>query len=170
MATKVATSSVKNVKSRQWAEGVLPQEVVDVLIETEKLAEDVVLNEQQTIELDKRRQRNRECLSSLKKQPPRSSDKIPKTWICAGDFFIKMPTDKAIDFITDDQLRITSEINNLREQTKDKMLKLHEMERQSTHEISAMKNLKAMRPDELESIFDSNRGRNYQETYEDLPD
>jgi len=45
--TPQAMAARKSKTSRKWSEGVLPPEVVDVLVETERLAEEIVINEQQ---------------------------------------------------------------------------------------------------------------------------
>ena len=67
-----------------------PQFVMNYLEEVELLAEDVLADKQQMVDLDKKRNSNREALAALHKQtlaPPYSANKV---WLNFGGMFIKM--------------------------------------------------------------------------------
>ena len=67
-----------------------PQFVVNYLEEVELLAEDVLADKQQLVDLDKKKNSNREALAALHKKvvaPPHSADKV---WLNFGGMFIKM--------------------------------------------------------------------------------
>lgn len=58
------------------------------MIETERVADQILQNKQEIIELDKRRQSNREAKRNLEK----SSDK--KAWVTVGPILVKMTKEK----------------------------------------------------------------------------
>ena len=67
-----------------------PQFVVNYLEEVELLAEDVLADKQQIVDLDKKQNLNREALAALHKEilaPPYSKD---KAWLNFGGMFLKM--------------------------------------------------------------------------------
>lgn len=64
--------------------------LLEILIETEKLADQILQNKQEIIAMDKRRQDAREGLRNLMKTDD------DKTWLCVGSLLMKMPKGKAI--------------------------------------------------------------------------
>lgn len=63
---------------------------LDLLIDTERVADQVLQNKQEIVELDKRRQHNRNAKRLLQK----SNEK--KSWVTVGPLLVKMTTEKGI--------------------------------------------------------------------------
>lgn len=72
----------------------VPNKSLKLLIETERVADQIMQNKQEIIELDKRRQSNREALRSIQKG---DND---KTWITIGPMLVKMKTEKTVELLT----------------------------------------------------------------------
>ncbi|XP_068508558.1 p53 and DNA damage-regulated protein 1 isoform X2 [Syngnathus scovelli] len=85
------------------------QRVVDYLTEVEEAAEQVLTTKQQMIDLDMKRNGNREALNALRKM---CSDKVK---VCFGNTFIKLPKSTAKEMIQKDQDQLDSELNHLRQ-------------------------------------------------------
>lgn len=68
-------------------------QVLEILKNSERLADQVLQNKQEIIELDKRRQSTREAIRNLGK----NDDK--KVWITVGPILVKMGKDKACDLL-----------------------------------------------------------------------
>lgn len=80
-----------------------------LLVETERVADQVLQNKQEIVELDKRRQSNREAKRSLEK----TGDK--KAWVTVGPILVKMPKEKGISLIdkgTNDSLNLVILFNS----------------------------------------------------------
>ncbi|KAM9800242.1 p53 and DNA damage-regulated protein 1 [Syngnathus typhle] len=86
------------------------QRVVDYLTEVEEAAEQVLTTKQQMIDLDMKRNGNREALNALKKMA--SAEKVK---VCFGHTFIKFPKSTAKEMIQKDQDQLDSELNHLRQ-------------------------------------------------------
>lgn len=67
---------------------------LQLLIETERVADQIMQNKQEIIELDKRRQGNREALRAVEK----SDEK--KAWVTVGPMLVKMGKDKAVQLLS----------------------------------------------------------------------
>lgn len=120
---------------------------LELLIETERVADQILQNKQEIVELDKRRQSSREAKRNLEK----SSDK--KAWITVGPILVKMAKEKGVKllekgvfqkigqfnsikilFIAEqftDQRTIDIEIEKLRSDQKVLVSKLRDLEYQS---------------------------------------
>lgn len=61
---------------------------LELLIETERVADQILQNKQEIVDLDKRRQSNREAKRNLEK----SGDK--KAWVTVGPILVKMTKEK----------------------------------------------------------------------------
>ncbi|XP_077375725.1 p53 and DNA damage-regulated protein 1 [Festucalex cinctus] len=82
--------------------------VLDTLREVEEATEDVLTTKQQIIDLDMKRNRNREALNALK------NGVCPeKVNVCFGNMFIRFPKSKAREMIQKDQEQLNSELNDL---------------------------------------------------------
>lgn len=66
---------------------------INLLIETERLADKILQNKQEIVALDKRRQDTREAIRELGK----SEEK--KAWITVGSMLIEMKKDKALELL-----------------------------------------------------------------------
>lgn len=69
------------------------EEIVDLLKNTERVADKVIQNKSEIIELDKRRQSTREAIRDLGK----TTD--TKTWITIGPILVKMGKAKALELL-----------------------------------------------------------------------
>ncbi|XP_026200425.1 p53 and DNA damage-regulated protein 1 [Anabas testudineus] len=124
------------------------QHVLKYLTEVEEAAEDVLTTKQQIVDLDTKRNRNREALNALKTE---MSD-TEKVKVCFGNMFIKFPKSKTREMIQRDQEQLDKELNDLHKALKAKVNRLNEMQGKpelrgynlsplSTDEIKAINNL-----------------------------
>nr|XP_046237775.1 p53 and DNA damage-regulated protein 1 [Scatophagus argus] len=100
------------------------QRILEYLTEVEEAAEDVLTTKQQIVNLDSKRNRNREALNALKNEMSDSG----KVKVCFGNMFIKFPKLKTREMIQKDQEQLDKEINDLRKGLKAKVNRLNEME------------------------------------------
>ncbi|XP_038553711.1 p53 and DNA damage-regulated protein 1 [Micropterus salmoides] len=121
------------------------QRVLDYLTEVEEAAEDVLATKQQIVDLDTKRNRNREALNALKHEVPDSE----KVKVCFGNMFIKLPKLKTREMIQKDQEQLDKEINDLRKGLKAKVNRLNEM--QGKPELRGY-NLSPLSTDEVKAI------------------
>ncbi|TNN79682.1 p53 and DNA damage-regulated protein 1 [Liparis tanakae] len=101
-----------------------PERVLEYLTEVEEAAEDVLTARQQIVDLDTKRNANREALNALKNE---MSD-TEKVKVCLGNMFIKFPKSKTREMIQKDQEQLDKEINDLRTGLKAKVNRLNEMQ------------------------------------------
>ncbi|KAG8567243.1 hypothetical protein GDO81_013551 [Engystomops pustulosus] len=101
-----------------------PEKVLAYLQEVERKAEDVLGDRRQIVDLDIKRNQNREALRALSTDSFQSG---PVT-VCFGDMFINLPKDKTKEMIRRDQEKIDEEILNLRSQLKVKVNQLYEVQ------------------------------------------
>lgn len=71
------------------------EKVLEILMDTERVADQILVNKQEIVELDKRRQSNREALNELK----RTGDK--STWTSLGCVIVKLKKDVAVSLLED---------------------------------------------------------------------
>ncbi|XP_023143808.1 p53 and DNA damage-regulated protein 1 [Amphiprion ocellaris] len=121
------------------------QRVLEYLTEVEEAAEDVLTNKQQIVDLDTKRNRNREALNALKHEMSDSE----KVKVCFGSMFIKFPKSKTKEMIQKDQEQLDKEINDLRQGLKAKVNRLNEM--QGKPELRGY-NLSPLSTDEVRAI------------------
>ncbi|XP_030276893.1 p53 and DNA damage-regulated protein 1 [Sparus aurata] len=119
--------------------------VLEYLTEVEVAAEDVLTTKQQIVDLDTKRNRNREALNSLKNEVSDSE----KVKVCFGSVFIKFSKLKTMEMIQKDQKQLDMEINNLRKGLKAKVNRLNEM--QGKPELRGY-NLSPLSSDEIKAI------------------
>eukprot|EP00128_Syssomonas_multiformis_P004626 Colp12_sorted_trinity150504_noHs@19220 len=86
------------------------------LSKLEILGEDILVEKQQIVDFDRKRNTNREALGSFRRKE--HTDKKAWTWI--GSMFIKLPSDATIKLLEEDQKRLDSEISQLRDSVKRK--------------------------------------------------
>ncbi|KAG7473172.1 p53 and DNA damage-regulated protein 1 [Solea senegalensis] len=121
------------------------QRVLQYLTEVEEAAEDVLTSKQQIVDLDSKRNRNREALNALKTEIPDSE----KVKVCFGNMFIKFPKSKTKEMIEKDQEQLEKEINDVRKGLKAKVNRLNEM--QGNPELRGY-NLCPLSTDELKAL------------------
>ncbi|KAG7278627.1 hypothetical protein CRUP_031922 [Coryphaenoides rupestris] len=97
--------------------------VLESLTEVEEAAEDVLTTKQQIVNLDSKRNNNREALRALRSTPDSEKAKV-----CFGNMFIKLPKSKTQDMIQRDQEQLDKEISNLRQELKAKLNHLNKLQ------------------------------------------
>ena len=98
------------------------QKMTKILVETERIADQILMKKQESIALDKRRQETREALRTLKNSKDKNS------WITVGSMLMKMETQKAIELMAKDQVQIEKEIDSIRKEQKDLVKKHRDLE------------------------------------------
>ncbi|XP_056324178.1 p53 and DNA damage-regulated protein 1 [Danio aesculapii] len=120
------------------------QRIVEHLTEVEVAAEDILTDKQQIVDLDVRRNRNREALSALRNSSPNDNVKV-----CFGNMFIKFPQERTRSMILKDQEQLDKEITDLRKRLKAKVNRLNEL--QGKPELRGY-NLAPLSGDEIKAI------------------
>lgn len=121
------------------------ERVLRYLVEVEELAEAVLSDKRQIVDLDTKRNQNREGLRALQKDLSVSEDVM----VCFGNMFIKMPHPKTKEMIQRDQEHLDKEIERLRNQLKVKVNRLFEA--QGKPELKGF-NLNPLNQDELKAL------------------
>ncbi|XP_028303132.1 p53 and DNA damage-regulated protein 1 [Gouania willdenowi] len=123
----------------------VPVRVLDYLTEVEAAAEDILTTKQQIVDLDSKRNRNREALNALK-HDMNHTDKVK---VCFGSIFIKLPKSRTGEMIERDQEQLGKEINDLHKELKVKVNHLNEL--QGKPELRGY-NLSPLSSDELKAV------------------
>ncbi|XP_059613864.1 p53 and DNA damage-regulated protein 1 [Phlebotomus argentipes] len=121
------------------------EKTIELLEATERVADKILMNKQEIVELDKRRQANREALREVKK-----SDE-EKHWISVGCLLVQMTREKAAAMLEKDQRVIEDDIERLRTEQRNLVNELRDLEHLSpakefdikplaSHELSALQN------------------------------
>ncbi|CAG9798937.1 unnamed protein product [Chironomus riparius] len=84
--------------------------VYEIILENERVADQILQNKQLIVEYDMKRQGNREALRELRKSEEKN------VWMTVGSILIEMERDKAIDALLEEQKNIDKEIDNLRDE------------------------------------------------------
>uniref|UniRef100_A0A8C7EUG9 P53 and DNA damage regulated 1 n=1 Tax=Neovison vison TaxID=452646 RepID=A0A8C7EUG9_NEOVI len=121
------------------------ERVLRYLVEVEELAEEVLADKRQIVDLDTKRNQNREGLRALQKDLSLSEDVM----VCFGNMFIKMPHSQTKEMIEKDQDHLDKEIEKLRKQLKVKVNRLFEA--QGKPELKGF-NLNPLNQDELKAL------------------
>ncbi|XP_050999431.1 p53 and DNA damage-regulated protein 1 [Acomys russatus] len=121
------------------------ERVQQYLVEVEELAEAVLSDKRQIVDLDTKRNQNREGLRALQKDLSTSDDVM----VCFGSVFIKMPHPTTKEMIQKDQEHLDKEIERLRSQLKVKVNRLFEA--QGKPELKGF-NLNPLNQDELKAL------------------
>ncbi|XP_037903812.1 p53 and DNA damage-regulated protein 1 isoform X2 [Hermetia illucens] len=88
------------------------QKVLDLLFASETVADKIMVNKQEIIQLDKRRQQTREAIREINKHNEQ------KVWTTIGSMLVKLDRKKALEMLEKDKVQIDSEINKLRSEQK----------------------------------------------------
>ncbi|XP_053555569.1 p53 and DNA damage-regulated protein 1 [Bombina bombina] len=121
------------------------ERVLTYLQEVEEKAEDLLGDRRQIVDLDIKRNQNREALRVLYKDPS-----VPdKVTVCFGSMFLSLPKQKTKEMIERDQKQLDEEINQLRTQLKIKLNTLYEAQGQP--EIKGF-NLSPLTHEEMSAI------------------
>jgi len=101
-----------------------PNFVLDYLKQVEELAEDVLTDKQQIVDLDKMRNTNREAIRALR--TALKSDPNHKSWMNIGGQFLKYKATEGIRMLEADQKELDNQINTLRNGLLAKVNKLND--------------------------------------------
>lgn len=71
-----------------------PQEIEKHFEDLEKVAEEALCDKQEIIDLDRKRNTNREALRQLKFNPIEKENN--KNWICIGNMFLRLPKENIV--------------------------------------------------------------------------
>ncbi|XP_067632998.1 p53 and DNA damage-regulated protein 1 [Eurosta solidaginis] len=91
------------------------QKVVEIIKSAEEVADKILVNKQELVELDKRRQQTREAVRELEKN---AEDSEKKVWITVGSMLVKLEKAAALKLLKNDQMQIEREINIMNSEQK----------------------------------------------------
>lgn len=93
-----------------------PPLTIDRLQRVERLGEEILTEQQQVVDFDRRRNANREALAALRRLERQGAEAAAsaKHWVCTGDFFVKTPHGSTRAMLEADQARLDREIDALR--------------------------------------------------------
>jgi hypothetical protein len=110
--------------SHNWA----MEELTKLLTKIELTADDIINAKQQIVHLDAKRHKSREALNRLREQYKNNPRSVKKNWVCLGDMFIRLDYNTARNSITDDQYQLDQGIEKLRDELKEKVNQLRQLE------------------------------------------
>merc|ERR1719431_2529503 len=131
--------------------GILP-----IVTDIERCAEEILSAKQEIVDLDRKRNSNREAIRALEKEAKahyKGSDS--KCWLAMGNSFFRLPNRNAVDMLKTDQKKLDISVNTLRSGLKDKVNTLRDKE--GKEEMKGF-GLVALSKDELSSINTVIRG------------
>ena len=131
-------------------------QLLAALADIELAAEDVLATKQEIIDLDRKRNSNREAIRALEKEAKshfKGSDS--KSWLAMGNSFFRLPNRNAVDMLKADQKKLDISVNTLRSGLKDKVNILRDKE--GKEELKGF-GLVALSKEELSSINTVIRG------------
>ena len=116
----------------------------------ERSAEEVLTAKQEIVDLDRKRNSNREAIRALEKEAKthyKGSDS--KCWLVMGNSFFKLPNRNAVNLLKKDQQQLDLAVNTQRSELKEKVWRLREQE--GKEELKGY-GLKALSSEELSSV------------------
>uniref|UniRef100_A0ABM5G502 p53 and DNA damage-regulated protein 1 n=1 Tax=Pogona vitticeps TaxID=103695 RepID=A0ABM5G502_9SAUR len=119
-----------------------PDFVLRYLAEVEALAEEVMAGRQQIVDLDHKRNQNREALRALSKE----ADSLDPVMVCLGNMFAQLPKKTTKDMLQKDLELLDEEIAKLRKELKVKVNRL--LEAQGKPELKGF-DLKPLNTEEM---------------------
>lgn len=122
-----------------------PSFVFEYLKQVETLANDILVDRREIIELNKKRDKTREATRALKK-----NENEKNAILCLGNLFVTLPKQQANLILEKDHKHFDTEINKLEKGLKPKVNKLYEAENKP--ELKGF-NLVSLTKEEKESIF-----------------
>ena len=117
---------------------------LQTLKRSENLGEEVLADQQQVVELDKRRQTNRQAIRAVKNEREER-----KMWVMMGNEFVKVERKVLVSWLENDQKVLDKEINSIRDGLKSKVQALKQLEGE---EIPKGFFLEAMSKNDMSSI------------------
>eukprot|EP00126_Sphaerothecum_destruens_P006211 Sdes_comp19265_c0_seq2m10261 len=110
------------------------QETTRQFARIEALAEDILTQKIELTSCDKKRNSNREALTSLRRPSLQniSTGEKDKIWFCAGDFFLRLSSSQSQKLLQQDQKDLDERIEQIRVDMKQNMDMLAELEGRET--------------------------------------
>ena len=125
-------------------------DVLKLLTDIEKTAEDILSKKQEIIDLDRKRNSNREAIRALEKEgKAHYKGDDSKCWLAMGNSFFRLPNRNAVNMLKKDQQQLDISVNKLRSDLKDEVGNLREMEGQE--QLKGF-DLQALNSDELSAV------------------
>lgn len=103
-----------------------PQQVLEYLRQVEEIAEKILTDKHQIVDLDRKRNCNREGLRGLVKEMKQGANK--KSWVCIGSTFLKLEKGMIKEFMEKDAKVFDDEIAVLRKNLHTNVNTLQEIE------------------------------------------
>jgi len=104
-------------------------DLLTALAEIELAAEEVLASKQEIIDLDRKRNSNREAIRALEKEAKSHyKGEESKSWLAMGNSFFRLPNRSAVDMLKTDQKKLDISVNRLRSDLKDKVNSLRDKE------------------------------------------
>eukprot|EP00092_Neocalanus_flemingeri_P018102 GFUD01019592.1.p1 GENE.GFUD01019592.1~~GFUD01019592.1.p1 ORF type:complete len:149 (-),score=50.78 GFUD01019592.1:68-514(-) len=126
------------------------------LAEIELAAEEVLASKQEIIDLDRKRNSNREAIRALEKEAKSHyKGEESKSWLAMGNSFFRLPNRSAVNMLKTDQKKLDISVNMLRSGLKDKVNTLRDKE--GKEELKGF-GLVALSKDEFSAINEVIRG------------
>jgi len=124
--------------------------LLQLLADVEEAAEEVMSARQEIIDLDRKRNSNREAIRALEKMAKdHYKGDSSKAWLAMGNSFFRLPNKGAVEMLRTDQTNLDISVNKLRSELKDKVNRLRELEgREGLKGFG----LKALSKDELSAV------------------
>ncbi|XP_058172474.1 uncharacterized protein LOC131287443 [Anopheles ziemanni] len=108
------------------------RKVTEIILETERVADRILANKQELVELDKRRQETREALRVIEKHFPlrttTDGDPENRIWITIGSMLVKQDRQGAVDLLRKDQQTTEADIERIRNEQKLLITKQRDLE------------------------------------------
>ena len=126
------------------------EDFLSLLTEIEKNAEDILSKKQEIVDLDRKRNSNREAIRSLEKEAKshyKGDDS--KCWLAMGNSFFRLPNKNAVNMLKKDQQQLDVSVNKLRSELKDDVNALREKE--GKEELKGF-GLKSLSSEELSAV------------------
>ena len=122
-AAKSAAPPPPTQQQQKEAQKQHANERLERMQKVELLGEEVLTDRQQIVELDRRRNKNREALAALRRIEREKGAEVAATqkhWVCMGETFTKYDQTSARSMLEADQKRLDAEIDRLRDEVKRK--------------------------------------------------
>lgn len=104
------------------------EELTNLLAKIELTADDIIDAKQQIVNLDAKRHKTREALNRLRDQHNTNPRSVKRNWVCLGDMFIELGYNTTRNCIQDEQYHLDQGVEKLRDELKEKVNKLRELE------------------------------------------
>ncbi|KAL1508503.1 hypothetical protein AB1Y20_004604 [Prymnesium parvum] len=140
--------------------------LIERIVRAELVGEEILVDRRQVVELDRKRNQNREALAALRRTARQdvgpqqaaatSAAQTTKRWVCMGDYFIRQPQFKVVEALQADQERIEAEIETLNQRIKQKTSELCALDpsiASGSNIHSAFAKLRGLSPSEIESVI-----------------